>query len=737
MVAAGFMLAHQVAAKAVRDAIFLSALPVTDLPRMVIGAALLSVAAVPIYSRALSWMGPRHLVPVGFALSAAAHLGEWALGNGGPIVAVVVYLHVAGVGALLLSGFWSLASELFDAHTAKRYFARIAGAGTLGGILGGLAMERMAAWATTESALLSLAIFHAGCALLAIVLGRGIVGSRSPIVTEPLHLKQLVKASPYVRDIAVLVTLGTASAAILDYLFKEQAVLRFGDGETLLRFFAIFYTAAQVLAFVLQTSVVAGRQARTGVGRAVTSLPMGVGAGSVLALLFPTLGVFTLARGVEAVLRASVFRSGYELLFSPMAPGEKRRVKAFLDVTCDRAGDALGAGIIQLILLTGSAFLVSELLGLAILMAAGGIWIGERLDSRYLRAVERRLLDHADEDLDGGSTFGTASLVTGDLPSLHLAPEELPPPRVTPSGSLVIPADAMIETLQHLRSGNRERVLSALTGAARFDTVHVVQTIRLLAWNDVTAAARVALERTAERHVGLLIDFLVDGATDFAIRRRIPRLLVTVPSQRTFEGLMSGLSDPRFEVRYQCSRAMDRVLIAEPGLRVDADRIYATVERELSVARPVWNGHRLLDQIESADALMFLDEHLRDRANRSLEHVFSLLVTVLPREPVKVAFRAIHSEEPMLRGLAFEYLHGVLPASVRTRLWDLVGPGQTSRPLGSAEEARDALLRSQETLLLELTRAAAADASGATPSGDDAHGRSDRPPRATGPSDRR
>lgn len=722
MVGAGFMLAHQVASKAVRDAIFLSVLPVTDLPRMVIAAALLSVLAVPVYSRAMAWLGPRRLVPVGFALSAAVHLVEWGLYDSGPVVAIAIYIHVVALGALLLSGFWSLASELFDAHTAKRQFVKIAGAGTLGGILGGLSIERIAVWSTAETALLALAIFHAGCALLAVVLGRAIVGSRSALATEPLHLKQLVKASPYVRDIAALVILGTASAAIVDYLLKSRAAAEFGNGERLLQFFALFYTGTQVIAFALQTSVLSNAQARLGVGRSVSSLPLGLGAGSMVALLFPTLSAFTLARGVEYVLRGSVFRSGYELLFTPMAPAEKRKVKAFLDVTCDRAGDAVGAGIVQLLLLTGSMFLVSELLGITILMAAASIWIGERLDSRYLRAVERRLMDHADDDLDGSAAFGSATLYSGELPTVQPPPAVSAPPRLTATGSIVVPADGPLETLQHLRSGQRERVLEALAGAARFDTIHVVQVVRLLAWDDVTTAARMALERTADRHVGLLIDFLVDGGTDFAVRRRIPRVLITVPSQRSFEGLIAGLSDPRFEVRYQCSRAMDRVLIAEPTLRVDAERIFAIVERELSVARPVWNGHRLLDQIESADALMFLDEHLRDRANRSLEHVFSLLVTVLPREPMKVAFRAIHSEEPMLRGLAVEYLHGVLPASVRTRLWELVGPGESARaPVGTPEEARDALLRSQQSLLVELTRAA-------MPSGVDARAQSDRPP---------
>jgi hypothetical protein len=155
------------------------------------------------------------------------------------------------------------------------------------------------------------------------------------------------------------------------------------------------------------------------------------------------------------------------------------------------------------------------------------------------------------------------------------------------------------------------------------------------------------------------------------------------------------------------------------------------VERELSVARPVWNGHRLLDQFESSDAVMYLDEHLRDRANRSLEHVFSLLVTVLPREPVKVAFRVVHSDDPMLRGLALEYLTGVLPESVRRKLWDILDAGD-GRPgpasSASSRSALEALLESQDSLLEQLAKAAP------TASADDARGRSDQPGSANPPS---
>ena len=721
MTVAAVMLAHQVAGKAVRDALFLTALPVTALPRMVILAALVSVAAVPGFSRLLAWMGPRLVVPSGFLLSAVSHVAEWYwFSRGGVAVPVIVYLHVAGFGALLLSGFWSLASELFDPHTAKRQVVRIATAGSVGGLVGGLAAERIGAWGSAESSLLLLAVFHAICAVGLLPLCRTLPAQAVATTTtpEPMFGRGLFKASPQVREIAALVVLGTASAAMLDYLLKSRAATDY-SGSDLLQFFAIFYTGTQLVTLAFQAGLAAPLQRRLGVGRSVTALPIGLGAGALGALFFPVTPMFAVARGTELVLRGSLFRSGYELLFSAMPPAQKRRVKTFLDVACDRAGDALGAGVVQLLLLAGPWFLVSELIGVVLLMVAASIWLGERLDAMYLRTIEQRLIDQAAADgMLGLTEYGAPSIFSMEVPIVE-APIALED--VTPGHREHVPINVLLDEpldlLRQLRSGERDRVLVALESAARFESMHVAQVLQLLAWDDVTTPVRRALERTAERHTGLLIDALLDGATDFAIRRRIPRVLVSAPTQRTLDGLLLGLSDSRFEVRYQCSRAMDRIMVAEPTLRVDADRIFQVVERELSVARPVWNGHRLLDQFESSDAVMYLDEHLRDRANRSLEHVFSLLVTVLPREPVKVAFRVVHSEDPMLRGLALEYLTGVLPESVRRKLWDILDAGEGRDPAAPprpTHSALEALLESQDVLLQKLATATP------TGSGDDA-----------------
>jgi len=60
---------------------------------------------------------------------------------------------------------------------------------------------------------------------------------------------------------------------------------------------------------------------------------------------------------------------------------------------------------------------------------------------------------------------------------------------------------------------------------------------------------------------------------------------------------------------------------------------------------------------------------LRDRANRGLQHVFTLLALVLPPSPLQLAYRGLHTSDPQVRGTALEYLEATLPAEIRKALW--------------------------------------------------------------------
>jgi len=97
---------------------------------------------------------------------------------------------------------------------------------------------------------------------------------------------------------------------------------------------------------------------------------------------------------------------------------------------------------------------------------------------------------------------------------------------------------------------------------------------------------------------------------------------------------------------------------------------------------------------------------LRDRANRSLEHLFTLLSLILPRRTLRLAFHALHTDDPQLRGTALEYLETVLPEPIRVRLWALLETGEGQpRARGTPDQALRDLLASRETIGLALAEA--------------------------------
>jgi len=673
MAVAGIMLAHQTASKAVREAVFLSGPGVGKLPTMVMLTAAAVVMAVPLWARLLARLGPRTVVPAGFVISAVAHLVEWRLPAQETWVAATVYLHVAGFGSLLLSGFWSLVSELFDTSEAKSSFGQIAAAGTLGGLAGGGALLAV----SVDASLVMLAVLHTLCAAGVWALAREARVSTLADSSRATHLfdRKLFTRAPYLATLAMLVVLSSASAGILDFLFKKGVADWTDLRDSLQQFFALFYMSIGALTFGAQTA--AGAVIRTfGLGRSISTLPVGVATATTIAVLIRTFPFVVITRGIEAVLRGSWFRSGYELLFAPMAPDEKRHTKTFLDVTCDRAGDALGAMVVQVSLVAAISLpaIVSIqtvlLLAIVLLMAAAGIALSRRVDSLYIGVVASRLADQ--KDVDEVAVQSETGWTLLELPAELRAARSATAPVVPPQPGAVV--DPRMKRLADLRSGDRARVEAALAGLTRPDPVEVTQLLQLLAWDDLAPRVRLTLERVAAAHIGLLGDTLTDRETDFAIRRRIPKILgnvtATEAAARALTALIAGLEDPRFEVRYQSARAMNRLLARTPGLTVNRDQILAVVERELSVPLQVWQGHRLLDQSDPSIETDLPDLQM-GTAQRNIEHVFSLLATILPRDPLQTAFRGLQSTDPELRALTVEYLEGVLPPRVLARLWAL------------------------------------------------------------------
>jgi hypothetical protein len=177
-----------------------------------------------------------------------------------------------------------------------------------------------------------------------------------------------------------------------------------------------------------------------------------------------------------------------------------------------------------------------------------------------------------------------------------------------------------------------------------------------------------------------------------------------MPTPLAARALFEGLRDKRFEVRFQCGRALARQQDAGLPLPVTTVELERVILEEVAVDRRVWESRRLLEAPDSGDGSIFVDQAVADRANRSLEHVFTLLSLVLPRDPLRIAFRGLHAGDPGLRGTALEYLESVLPSAVRVSLWPFLEPMGLPHPTSgrSREEILAALLESNMSIQIDL-----------------------------------
>jgi hypothetical protein len=702
MLCSAAVTAQFVSGKATRDALFLTSLDFTALPAMMMATSVCSILLVAAYARLATRVAPSRLVPASFVVSGALFLGEWLARSTAPAAtAVVVYLHVSGVGPLLASGVWLNASEQFDPRSARRGFGRIIAAGTLGGLVGALVAERVAALLGVPAMLLLLAVFQFVTAWLAVLLS----GTREtypgsieavPGVSSPLRSGlRVVADAPHLRHLALLVLLGTTAAALIEYLFKAQAVETFGPGDNLLRFFAVYYAATNLITFVLQTLSSRAVLERFGLALTTSTPSIALLAGSVGSLAAPGFGGLLVARASESIFRASWFRAGYELFYTPVAAAEKRAAKSVIDVGVDRLGDAVGGGLVRLAIVFLPAAQSPAILSLAIGTSVAAIVVASSLNRWYLRTLEKSLV-HLGRGLDLSNTDAD-SIRPRQAGAIDTSQPTMAPDVEGTLKTMAI--DPVMQDALALRSGSRRRVSEVLCRPEPLGPGLVSHAIPLLAWDAVADHALAALRQVADARIGELTDALLDQSQDYAVRRRLARVFSACATQRAVDGLVLALDDARFEVRFQCARSLAAILEKDSALHVDREHIYDVVVRAVTAASPVWESDRAMDGFVRESPL---EEFVRDRASQSLAHVFTLLSLVLPRDPLRIAFRSLHSDDTRLRGTALEYLEGVLPGPIRERLWPFLGDATVQpRPARRQDDVIADLLRANPSITLK------------------------------------
>jgi HEAT repeat protein len=701
------MVAQQVAGKATRDALFLSSFSVKTLPAMMGVSAVASVVLVLWLSRMMLRHTPAKVVPVGFGASTVVLLATWALSFTAPrVAALLLYLFTSLFGAAMISAFWSLINETFDPHTGRSAATSIASGGTLGGLLGALAAWRMSAVIAVPTMLPLLA----GASLVSMwgtlrLRGRkpvpanadnGAVERKPQETIADVTLAPLrgLRKAPYLRNLAAIVALGAVTSGLLDYVFSAEATRAFPSGPALLSFFSCFWLVVGILSFLLQ--VLLGKLAleKLGVAFTVALLPVVVVLGGAVGLAVPGLWSTAILRGGEATQRNSLFRAAYEMLYTPLSEEKRRSTKTLIDVGFDRIGTVVAAGIAVVALAVTGPRAEIVLLVVAIASALVTLARSRALHSGYVSVLEESLRAEATK---AGVEVVPARPSSEQPRAIRDEIVEHLEARADGHGQALALLDESFRSVVELRSREPDRVRRILSAEAPLAPPIAAFAILLLADKEFHVDAIHALRRSAKKTTGQLVDALCDDRSEFDVRRRIPRVLSECPTQEAADGLLRGVSDPRFEVRYECARALLRITGHDPGVVVAPDKVIALVTKEMALSKDVSERQREpeLDEDDSEPPAL-IDRLLRDRVDRSLEHVFTLLALTLDRQSLRLAFKALHDSDQRLRGTALEYLETVLPDEVRDAVWPFLGEERPMRPSRSPLEILADLRRTPE-----------------------------------------
>lgn len=544
---------------------FIAALGSDNLPYVLFAAGMLIGVVMHFYTSAVRRLPPRHVIPVTQAAIIALLVLFWGLlQTGAGWVTVAFYFFGLILGILLISQFWTLANDIFDARQAKRLFGFIGGGASLGGALGaGITAFVVEEVGSEQLVLVSAAALAACAGIVLLLLRRHAVGEAAAFdapdggVGGREVVRRLSQSRP-LQVLALTVGCAAAGAAVVDQQLSMAAEAMRGDrgGDAVAALLAEVTAYLSLAGFVVQVALISRIHRSAGIGAALLLLPLGFSASAAVILFTGTLWAVAGARVLSSTLRYTLDKTTREVLFVPLPADLRRRVKPFIDVTMDRFAKAVTAVLLLGLIQPWGLGLDWRQLSYASL-AITGLWIAVAVRARreHLRSF-RASID--------ARTITTDAVTTraGEAAAVETLVEELS----NPDPAAVLYAIEMLEGLDkpHLVT---PLLLRHETAAVRVRALHALASGR----SRVAHRWRDAVQRMTRDE-------------DVDVRAAALEALATLAGQDAAAVTARHLDDP------------------EPRVAVAAAAALARSEREPDVLRAAAALRRLVDDTRDAGA---------------------------------------------------------------------------------------------------------------------------------------
>ncbi|MGE0397055.1 MAG: hypothetical protein AB7T06_10075 [Kofleriaceae bacterium] len=388
------LVASQEIMSAARDALFLTRLPASQLPWVVLATAVLGGAI------AYRWQGSfarARSLAITALVGAVMTASMWgAAGSGGTWVPYAIYVWVGLFATFAITQLWMLLGAVYTVTEAKRVFAAVGLGGILGGIAGSAVARALAEVVSARDLLLVAAAILAASAAGPLLLARAAPTTDhrrlSAERTSARDCLDCVREHAYGRRLAALGIAATVVTVFADYTFKSVAAARVVP-EELAAFFATVNLVVGIASLVAQLLLVPWLLRSFGVTRAASLLPLLVLGGATWIAAGGGLVAAMLMQGTDRSLRHSLHRTVSELLFMPLPDTLRRGVKMFVDVIGLRVGQACASlAILATIALVSPPAEVFA--GATAVIAFAWLFIAVGIGERYLDMF-RATLHHA------------------------------------------------------------------------------------------------------------------------------------------------------------------------------------------------------------------------------------------------------------------------------------------------------------------------------------------------------
>ncbi len=391
--------------KPVTRGLFISNLGADNLPWVQFAAGVVIGFIMQGYSKLIGLVPRRWMIPAtqaGMVGLLVLFFTLFAGAGDAKVVAAAFYLFGLILGILLISQFWTLANDIYDARQAKRLFGLIGAGSSLGGASGAaLTASLVEPWGANAMLLLSAALLALCMVIVVLIVRREQRAGASDASktgeeesVSSAEALRLLGSSRHLQIISMVIAFAAIGAAIIEQQLNMATAEAKGATNTdaITAFLAQITVYLSLIGFAIQVGLTSRIHRYLGIGFALLILPVSLGSTAFLMLAVGALWTTGVARILDTSLRYTVDKTSREILFLPLPADLKYRAKPFIDVTMDRVAKGLGALLILVLIKDWGLGLTWRQLSYASLtMMVLWVFFAMRARKEYLAAFRRSI----------------------------------------------------------------------------------------------------------------------------------------------------------------------------------------------------------------------------------------------------------------------------------------------------------------------------------------------------------